>query len=390
MAITPTGSMLTIQALAYSLGYSSSEAASVSAGNVDLGSIIKRFCGTTHATSSQKYSAAGNEVGGLGLGDWGVDKFENPTIDASGGVTGTTGASYHDEGDTGLVWARVQNCGKFWSGSAENKETVGGNGTYWTWTQTTSGYTADVSDIILNTTGPFTASWSTPDDGADDGNQTWLATFNCADKFNVSASNYGTNVSSTFTIIESGEESAGGGGPGGGGCLKIGTEILMSDGSWKRIEQIQINDTIKSINFENLPDGDRFGDYEPFYVDNPNKMISTTSTILSTQIDYYYDHRKITDSNGGVIEVTGTHPLLVYTNTGWGSEYLGRHVIRFKRVRDITTDDKLVTTSGDYLDISSIETINSEEQMCIFNAEDVDTGIGRIGNHTFILHNGKG
>jgi len=385
MAVEPTGSNLTIQALAHSLGYSSSEAAVVTAGNVSLGAIVKRFCGTTHATSSTKYIGSdGGAAGGIGLGDWGVDKFLNPTANAAGGVTNTTGASYVAENGTGILWARAQNCGQFWSGSAHDKATVGGDGSYWTWVENTgTGFTADATDININTTGNFTASYATPDDGADDGNQTFQATFNCTDDFNISASNYGTTLASTFSITESGTSSGGGG---GGGCLKIGTEILMADGSWKRIETIQINDVIKSINFPHLPDGDMFGDYEFFYSTDINEMESTTSTILGTQIDYYYDHKRITDSNGGIIEVTGTHPFLVYSY----DDIHHASIIKFKRASDITTDDKLVTSTKEYLDITSIVTIQEEEQMCIFNAEDVDTGIARIGDNTFIMHNGKG
>ena len=387
MAVFPTGSNLTIQDLAYSLGYSASAEAVTGSGNVDLGSIVKRFCGTTHATSSTKYIGAdGGEAGGIGLGDWGVDKFLNPTANAAGGVTNTTGASTIAENGNGLIWARVQNCGQFWSSSAHGKETVGGDGTYWTWVENTgTGFTADAGDININTTGNFTASYATPDDSADDGNQTFQATFKCEDEFNTSATNYNTTIASTFTITESGTGSGGAGG-GGASCLKIGTEILMKDGSWVRIENIQINDEIQSVNFPTLPDGDKFGDYEFFYSTDINEMELTTSVILSTEIDYFYEHLKITDSNGDIIEVTGTHPLLVYS---WDDIHHAS-IIKFKRASDITTDDKLVTSTKEYLDITSIVTIKEEEQMCIFNAEDVDTGIARIGNNTFIIHNGKG
>jgi len=123
-----------------------------------------------------------------------------------------------------------------------------------------------------------------------------------------------------------------------------------------------------------------------FYSTDINEMELTTSVIVSTQIDYYYDHKRITDSNGAVLEVTGTHPFLVYSY----DEIHHASIIKFKKASTITTDDKLVTADGTFLDITSIVTIREEEQMCLFNAEDVDTGIGRIGDTTFIMHNGKG
>lgn len=44
-----------------------------------------------------------------------------------------------------------------------------------------------------------------------------------------------------------------GGGSGGGGCLLYGTKILMSDGSFKFIQDLKINDVLSSLSFEGMP-----------------------------------------------------------------------------------------------------------------------------------------
>ena len=400
MAFTPTGSNLTIQALAYALGYSSSEAAVTASGNVDLGSIVKRFCGSTHATSSQKYSLPGNEVGGVGLGDWGVDKLEPTTVDALGGVTGTTGTAFVRESDgSGFMWARASNCGHFWTGSGENGETLAGSDTHFTWADTFDG-TADGTDFNLNgaSNGNYTASYTVTQTDGVESTETLTVSYTYADDYNVSASNYNTQIDKTVQIIDDGEESSpggGGGGPGGGGagCLIIGTKVLMSDGSYKNIEDIAINDKVASVNFEFLPDGDKFGNYSDWYENDTNRIIHTTSSIVSNTIDYYYDHLKITDDNDNIIEVTETHPFLVFTEETNDSEhwkYIGNPVCRFKRAGMLTTNDKLVQQDGSKVGIKSIEEIIEEEQMVLFNAEDVDTGIIKVGNNHYIIHNGKG
>ena len=385
MAVEPTGSNLSIQNLMVALGYSASAAATTGSGNVSLGDVVKRFCGTDES------SPAHSTGSGIGLGHWGFDKMESPTVDPTGGVTGTTGTTFLQEGSTGNIFARVRNCGAFWTSSGHFKETIGGNGSYWTWLENTAGFGADDSDINMDLTGNYTSSYSAPSDGQDDGNDTFQAQYRCADLYNFDSENYDTLVSATLTIIEDGStDTAGGGGsPGAGGCLRLGTEVLMKDGSWKLIENIAINDEIKSVNFDDLSDGDRFGEYEAWYgyVDD---MKLTDSVVVSNIIDYFYDHLKFTDENDNVLEVTESHPFLVYTNTGFGAEFVGNHHIRFKRAKDITTDDKFVTADGTYVGIKNIENIIEEEQFAVFNAENVDTGIIKIGNNKFIVHNGKG
>ena len=62
-----------------------------------------------------------------------------------------------------------------------------------------------------------------------------------------------------------------------------------------------------------------------------------------------------------MLEVTESHPFLVYTNTGFGAEFVGNHHIRFKRAKDITTDDKFVTADGTYVGIKNIEIIAADQ-----------------------------
>ena len=217
MALTPTGSNLTIQNLMVALGYSASANATTGSGNVSLGDVVKRFCGTDESTPLHSTGS------GIGLGHWGFYKMESPTINAIGGVTGTTGYAYAQEGDTGNIWARVRNCGNFWTASGYSKETIGGNGSYWTWFENTTGYGADDGDINMDLTGNYTSSFSAPDDGEDDGHDTFQAQYRCADLYNVDSENYDTLVSKTFQIFDSGNDSGtgGDGGPGaGGGCLR--------------------------------------------------------------------------------------------------------------------------------------------------------------------------
>ena len=391
MAFTPTGSNLTIQQLMVGLGYSASMTATTASGNVSLGDIVKRFCGSTHATSSQKYSTAGEIKGGVGLGDWGVDKLEATTVDALGGVTGTTGNAFARESDgSGNFWARADNCGHFWTGSGENGETLAGSGTHFTWASNFGG-TADASDLTLNTTGNYTASFTVTQNDTVESTETLTISYTYEDDYNLTAQSYNPQIDKTIQIIDDG--GSGGSPAGGGGCLLIGTKVLMADGSYKNIEDIAINDKIASVDFEFLPDGDTFGNFSDWYEKDTNGIIQTTSSIVKNTIDFFYDHLKITDDDDNIIEVTSTHPFLVFTEETNDSEhwkYIGNPVCRFKLAGMLTTNDKLVQQDGSKVGIKSIEEIIEEEQMVVFNAEDVDTGIIKVGNNHYIIHNGKG
>ena len=63
------------------------------------------------------------------------------------------------------------------------------------------------------------------------------------------------------TVQNTGTGTGGGGGGVGAGCFALGTEILMNDNTWKRVETLEIGDVLKSVKIPTLPDGDEYGMY---------------------------------------------------------------------------------------------------------------------------------
>ena len=54
----------------------------------------------------------------------------------------------------------------------------------------------------MDLTGNYTSSFSAPDDGEDDGTDTFQAQYRCADLYNVDSENYDTLVSKTFQSLK--------------------------------------------------------------------------------------------------------------------------------------------------------------------------------------------
>lgn len=87
--------------------------------------------------------------------------------------------------------------------------------------------------------------------------------------------------------------------PEGGQCIRHGTPILMSDGNWKKIEDVNENDLIVTINPNDLSRED-------------SRIIKPFSYHTKGSGKKMY---RITTINGRSIECTGDHPFL--TQRGW-------------------------------------------------------------------------
>ena len=114
------------------------------------------------------------------------------------------------------------------------------------------------------------------------------------------------------TVQNTGTGTGGAGGP-GAGCFALGTEILMNDNTWKRVETLEIGDVVKSVKIPTLPDGDEYGMYATWQgtQENIDNITMEPGEVVQTSIDYYYDHYKIKDADGDEILVTAEHPFLI-------------------------------------------------------------------------------
>ena len=150
--------------------------------------------------------------------------------------------------------------------------------------------------------------------------------------------------------------SGGGGGGGGGGCLVYGTLITMADGSFKPVEEIVIGDLIKTVSIDGLDSSDE--DAWKVYTStsfSSTPMISTVMNILDdTWIEYY--------TINGSLNITFEHPVFVKRDI----DYL------FTRVVDLMLGDFILDETGNWVEVTTIDKIESSVQTININVEDSD------------------
>lgn len=146
-------------------------------------------------------------------------------------------------------------------------------------------------------------------------------------------------------------------GPGGTtpGCHLAGTEILMSDGTTKLIEELVAGDMVASYGFNGLSqEEDAWNTWST--TDNDFVATAGTSEVKSIGINQYTAYRKINTSvKDDHIRITHEHPVLVNRSGE----------IKYMSVRHLESGDKLYYrydngTAG-WVDFLSMETIQTED-----------------------------
>jgi|GEM_PF-2542544 len=117
------------------------------------------------------------------------------------------------------------------------------------------------------------------------------------------------------------------------GCMLEGTEILMADGSSKRVEDVKVGDVVKGN-------------------EGPAKVLATTRFTQSE--DFFYS------INGGQATFTIEHPVL--TKGGWKSvdpSITSTKASKTKVIGKLEVGDKILTKDGE-VEVKSIEKKKSE------------------------------
>lgn len=319
------------------------------------------------STTTSLNQANGNAGTTVSMDDFGIDE-----VDGELGIT--VEDTTPDEGSTMAVTLNFTNKGSLFLSKIGNQtrnfawghQGASGNGTY---------ASAD-----------YSAQWTAPSVGS---NTTATLTCEFNDFFNDHATNYGVTMTKSVTIQET-SGGYGGGGGGSGGCFAIGTEVMMADGTWKRIENIAINDAIKTVDVPTLPDGDSYPDYATWHGTQSNieSITLEDGTVVQNSIDYFYDHYKITDVDGNELFVTGEHPFLIKRDDGViDVDGTDRGYYRFVKVHELEVTDKVVKSDGTLLTLHSKELIVSEDQFVNINVEENDCYMVRWGTTSIVVHN---
>ena len=130
----------------------------------------------------------------------------------------------------------------------------------------------------------------------------------------------------------------------------------MADGSFKPVEEIVIGDLIKTVSIDGLDSSDE--DAWKVYTStsfSSTPMISTVMDIMDdTWIEYY--------TINGSLNITFEHPIFVKRDI----DYL------FTRVVDLMLGDLILDETENWIEVTTIDKIESNVQTININVEDSD------------------
>ena len=182
-----------------------------------------------------------------------------------------------------------------------------------------------------------------------------------SDGFNDHATRYNTAISKTVEIQDT-----------YGGlaiaCFLPGTLILMSDGSQKPIEEINVGDKVMSLDLPGLPDEDlgylewKAYTMRPMDDEDLEGLVSRSQKSAFVE-NLFYDYMNGYYSiNNGYLKVTSEHDLFVYHTGKW----------RWETPTDITVGMQLLNFLGETVKIDSIEWVAGEVEVINFDVEPLD------------------
>lgn len=312
-----------------------------------------------NSTTSTSMNTVSGGTSTVSIDDFGIDSLD--VI----GVEDTT----PDEGSTMAVTLGFDGKGSLFLTK------IGNQTRNFTWGGTAGGSYASAD---------YSAQWTAP-------SVTSNAAGNLSCTFHDGFNDHVTNYNSAQTVNITVQETGGGGTGGGGSCFIAGTEILMSDNTWKRIETITLDDVVKSVQIPTLPDADEYVVYATWQATTLNNMVSSSAEVVLNQGDYYYDHYEIIDAENNVIKATHEHPLLIQRyHDEVDVDGTSRMIYRWVRVRELLASDRLITIDGTPIDIHSIRKVVGEDIFYSLNVEVTDSYIVRWGDKMVIAHNEEG
>jgi len=199
-----------------------------------------------------------------------------------------------------------------------------------------------------------------------------------SDLYTITAATHGYE-SDSFSLGLSVAAPAGGG---SGTCLPYGTQIWMADGSWKNIENMSINDRVKSFDMGNSSDS--IHEYLSYsWSERSGSVVNSDVTFIAE--DYYYDHYELTTTDNEVITATYEHPIFVKRTINGEVEY------RWVRIKSVDTEtDELVLHDGSLIGITDKTYVQEEELFVTLNVEDVDNYFIKVDNNIYLVHNAEG
>jgi len=187
---------------------------------------------------------------------------------------------------------------------------------------------------------------------------------------NVQMTTSASNLSTTSTTVTIGGVARGwslttGGtstppGGGGGGCLVYGSNIMMADGTSKKVQDIVVGDSLEAITDTTLDESNEDA-YKTWTAPSLVNTTKTTSTVETVYVDSYSWYYILNEK----VHATYEHPFLILR----GDTY------SWERAEDILEGDFLVTNNLVLEKVWRKQRVDQEVQTYNFNVEDADTYI---------------
>ena len=186
-----------------------------------------------------------------------------------------------------------------------------------------------------------------------------------SDGFNDHATRYNTAIQKTVEIQDTygGLSIA---------CFLPGTLIVMSDGSSKPIEEINVGDEVMSMDLPGLPDEDlgylewkRFT-MRPMDDEDLEGLVKRTKSTAFVE-NLFYDYMEgYYNINNGYLKVTAEHDLFTFDVDKW-------KWCTAKEISDgFHSGMKLLDYTGELIAIDSIEWVDGEVEVINFDVEPLD------------------
>jgi hypothetical protein len=144
-------------------------------------------------------------------------------------------------------------------------------------------------------------------------------------------------------------------------CFLPETLIRMSDGSDKKIEDINVGDEVLSVIIPDLPDEDLgYNEWKTFSSINEMTNLEVSSaTVEHIFYDYMDGYYNI---NNGFIKVTAEHDFWSHTGEKW----------KWLSPKQLSVGNKLLDYEGNLIEITSLENIEGEVEVINFDVEPLD------------------
>ena len=186
-----------------------------------------------------------------------------------------------------------------------------------------------------------------------------------SDGFNDHATNYNTNITKAIVIVD-----AYGGSP---SCLLEGTDIQLSDGTYKKVEDLEVGDWLHTLDLPNAIDEDYDNWRQSRFEAGFDKVVHSAS-VQDINFDYAQNYWNI---NNGLEKITGEHEMLY--------KPIGENFWMWQLVPGMKVGGQLMGKDGSSIEITSLEQVHSEDgfEVVQIDVEPLDFYFG----NTFLVHN---